>query len=394
MVAAFGRAAPRPADHREDPRHGLLRGPRPAVQPGDRLELLRAGGGGAERLGRRARATSSIAVAAAVLVVAILGADAACGRCGCPGSCHRHRARRSAPSAVLGSPGCSARPFGVQACPARPSPPAARPASPTTRSSRCAPASRTSRAFAKAASRTTRSATHRATSLLTGLRGKDVIFAFVESYGQVAVQGTSFSPQVDTVLDRHETPRRGRVLRPERVPHLTDVRRHQLAGPLDPAVRALGRQPAALQPAGREQPLHPQRRVQAGRLAHRRRRPSNDQPWPEGTSFYHYDKLYDARNVGYAGPKFSYAAMPDQYTLAAFQRNELAKPDRPPVMAEIDLVSSHTPWTPLPHMVAWNQLGDGSVFDPMPARDAPAEASCGASPDRCRRPTGSRSSTR
>ncbi len=34
-------------------------------------------------------------------------------------------------------------------------------------------------------------------------------------------------------------------------------------------------------------------------------------------------------------------------------------------MAEIDLVSSHTPWTPLPHLVPWHTLGDGSVFDGM-----------------------------
>jgi hypothetical protein len=32
------------------------------------------------------------------------------------------------------------------------------------------------------------------------LRGKDVIVAFVESYGQVAVQGASFSPAIDSVL--------------------------------------------------------------------------------------------------------------------------------------------------------------------------------------------------
>src|SRR5499427_3938321 len=36
--------------------------------------------------------------------------------------------------------------------------------------------------------------------LLTGLRGKDVIIAFVEAYGQGAVQGTTFSPGVDAVL--------------------------------------------------------------------------------------------------------------------------------------------------------------------------------------------------
>ena len=53
--------------------------------------------------------------------------------------------------------------------------------------------------------------------------------------------------------------------------------------------------------------------------------PSNNRTWPEGTSFYHYDKLYDRRNVGYRGPKFSYASMPDQYVLAALQRLELAQ---------------------------------------------------------------------
>jgi hypothetical protein len=95
--------------------------------------------------------------------------------------------------------------------------------------------------------------------------------------------------------------------------------------------------------------------------------PSNGSSWPEGTSFYHYDQLYNAYNVGYHGPTFSYASMPDQYILSAFQRRELAQPHRP-VMAEIDLVSSHTPWAPLPHMVPWSRVGDGSVFDGMPAR--------------------------
>jgi hypothetical protein len=37
-------------------------------------------------------------------------------------------------------------------------------------------------------------------------------------------------------------------------------------------------------------------------------------------------------------------------------------------MAEIDFVSSHTPWTPLPHTVPWASIGDGSVFDPQPAQ--------------------------
>jgi hypothetical protein len=38
--------------------------------------------------------------------------------------------------------------------------------------------------------------------LLTGLRGKDVLLVFVESYGKVAIQDPSFSPRVITTLDR------------------------------------------------------------------------------------------------------------------------------------------------------------------------------------------------
>ena len=37
--------------------------------------------------------------------------------------------------------------------------------------------------------------------LLTGLRGKDVLLVFVESYGKLAVEGSSFSPGIDAVLD-------------------------------------------------------------------------------------------------------------------------------------------------------------------------------------------------
>jgi hypothetical protein len=43
-------------------------------------------------------------------------------------------------------------------------------------------------------------------------------------------------------------------------------------------------------------------------------------------------------------------------------------------MGEIDLVSSHHPWTPLPHLVGWDDVGDGSVFDGMPEQgDSPDE---------------------
>ena len=46
--------------------------------------------------------------------------------------------------------------------------------------------------------------------------------------------------------------------------------------------------------------------------------PANTTDWPQGQAFYGFDGYYDSRNVGYRGPKFSYATMPDQYVLSAF----------------------------------------------------------------------------
>src|SRR5215831_4618874 len=227
---------------------------------------------------------------------------------------------------------------------------------------------RDQRRFEKVLHRSDPEASVPATDLLTGLRGKDVIIAFVESYGEVAVQGSSFSPGIDAVLRRdtaslahagwstrsawlnspgfggisqlaHSTLQSGLWVNTEqRYAELVTSRRFTLSDAFDKAGW---------------------RTVNDS--------PEDDIAWPPGTRFYHYDKLYDRRNVGYHGPTFSYPSMPDQYTLAAFQRLELA-PGHKPVMAEIDLVSSHYPWAPLPTMVPWNKVGNGSIFDPMPAR--------------------------
>ena len=86
--------------------------------------------------------------------------------------------------------------------------------------------------------------------------------------------------------------------------------------------------------------------------------------WPEG-QFYGYDQIYDSHTLGYNGPAFSWSTMPDQYVMSAFQKLEYAKKNRGPLLAEITLTSSHTPWAPVPTMLDWNALGDGSVYQPM-----------------------------
>jgi hypothetical protein len=83
--------------------------------------------------------------------------------------------------------------------------------------------------------------------------------------------------------------------------------------------------------------------------------------WPEG-KFFGYDKIYGAADLGYTGPRFDYMTMPDQYTLSAFYARELNHTDRPAVMAEIGLISSHLPWTPLPKFVPWEDVKHGEIF--------------------------------
>ena len=205
-------------------------------------------------------------------------------------------------------------------------------------------------------------------ALVSGLAGKDVLLVFVESYGRVAVQDTSYSEGITQVLDQgtQELAAAGYHVA-ERLPHLADVRRRQLAGALQPAVRALGRQRAPLPAAARRGPADPDRAC-SGRPAGGPSSTSRPTPrtGPRARTSTTSSSTTTPATSATQGPKFGYAPMPDQYTLEDFRRRELAPADRPPVMAEIDLISSHHPWTPLPHMVPWDQVGDGSVFDGMP----------------------------
>ena len=98
--------------------------------------------------------------------------------------------------------------------------------------------------------------------------------------------------------------------------------------------------------------------------------PANKRAWQEGSTFYRYDKIYDRRNLGYRGPDFGLPPMPDQYMSLALQRLELAKRHRPPLFAEVDLISSHAPWTRIPALIPWDDVGDGSIFDRIPAEES------------------------
>jgi len=203
--------------------------------------------------------------------------------------------------------------------------------------------------------------------LLTGLRGRDVLLVFVESYGKLAVEGSTFSPEIDSVLASgdHELAAAGFAARSGWLTSSTFGGGSWLA-------HATMQSGTWVDSQGRYNELVASNRLTLA-TAFRRAGwrtvadvPSDTRNWPEGTSFYRYDRIYDRRTLGYRGPKYGFASMPDQYILLALQRFELANPHRPPIFSEIDLVSSHTPWTRIPSLIPWNRVGNGSIFNRLP----------------------------
>jgi hypothetical protein len=199
--------------------------------------------------------------------------------------------------------------------------------------------------------------------LLTGLRGKDVLLVFVESYGQVAVQGSSFSPGVDNVLAAGT-----RQLAGAGFTARSGWLNSSTFGGISWLAHSTMQSGLWVDSQERYDQLMASRRLtltEAFRRAGWRTVadiPSDDQPWPDGRTFYHYDKIYNRLQVGYHGPGYAYASMPDQYVLAALQRLELGRRARPPLFAEVDLVSSHEPWTQIPPLLPWSRVGDGVTY--------------------------------
>ena len=220
-----------------------------------------------------------------------------------------------------------------------------------------------------------------AEELLTGLRGKDVLFVFVESFGRVAVEGSSFSAGVNAVLESG-TGQLNEAGFSSRSAFLTSP----TFGALSWLAHATLQSGVWVDSQQRYDVLVTSARLTLSQLFGRAgwrtvaAVPANTRDWPQG-AFYHYDHIYDSRNVGYEGPRFGYPTMPDQYTLDAFHRLELAHEQRRPVMAEIDLITSHAPWSRTPRMIDQSAVGDGSVYDGMP-EELPSEKDIWPSPRR------------
>ncbi|MGV9760410.1 CDP-alcohol phosphatidyltransferase [Streptomyces tricolor] len=212
--------------------------------------------------------------------------------------------------------------------------------------------------------------------LVPDLRGKDVIFTFIESYGRSAIEDPVISPGVNRTLD-------------VRTKALAAAGFHARSGWLTSATYGgsswLGHSTTMSGLWISNQQRY--RTVMAsdhlsltgafektGAFDTVGVMPGVQKGWPE-QKWYGLDKVYNAFQLGYRGPKFSWSTMPDQYALQQYQERVHSKPPAAgrSRMSLLILTSSHQPWAPIPKMVGWDRLGDGSVFADIEAAGNRAE---------------------
>jgi hypothetical protein len=204
-----------------------------------------------------------------------------------------------------------------------------------------------------------------ADSLFGAVRGRDVVLIFVESYGRSAIEDPRYAPLIRPRLDQVEgqldaagyasasgwsgSPTMGGLSWLAHGTFLSGLwidsqaRYDRLMISDQPSLNSLFREAgwrtAAVMPA-------------------------ITMDWPEA-AYFGYDETFVAKDLGYKGKPFNWVTMPDQYTLLAFDRlvRHSPKAQGKPVMAEIALISSHAPWTPVPKLIDWADVGDGTAFD-------------------------------
>ena len=209
--------------------------------------------------------------------------------------------------------------------------------------------------------------------LFERLQGKDVFVVFAESYGRVLLQREPFAESVTAQLIKAQD-----TLAADGFHMRSAFLTSPTVGGLSWLAHASTLSGAWIDSETRYESLVMSKRLTLNRLFQDAgwrtvaAMPAISLAWPEG-QYFGYDQIYDAHNFGYAGLPFNWVTMPDQYVLSALHKRELGGNNRSPVMAEIALISSHAPWTPIAELVPWNEVGDGQIFD--------VQAQAGPSPE-------------
>jgi hypothetical protein len=96
--------------------------------------------------------------------------------------------------------------------------------------------------------------------------------------------------------------------------------------------------------------------------------------WPE-RGYYGFDVFVDGRDLDWRGPRLGYWWIPDQYSIARFERMHPVEPDAPPRVLFFATITPHVPFRPVPPVQPdWERLLSASPYDPADAERALADA--------------------
>jgi hypothetical protein len=91
--------------------------------------------------------------------------------------------------------------------------------------------------------------------------------------------------------------------------------------------------------------------------------PGMRQSWPEG-AFYGFDAIYGHDALEYAGPRFGWWAIPDQYALAKLDALERSASPRAPVFVVFPTSTTHAPFGPVaPYQPDWSRVLGRQPYD-------------------------------
>jgi hypothetical protein len=195
---------------------------------------------------------------------------------------------------------------------------------------------------------------------LAGLKGRDVYLVYIESYGTTVFDTPEFRSALREPLAQFEsamhasgyTIASNRLISPtfgggSWLAHATIASGVRLDDPvLYSQLLRSGRKllPGYLKDAG-------WRTVDV--------MPGIKTPSPEARA-WGFDREVYAAELGYHGPSFGWFAIPDQFTLDRAAAIRSALGSEPPVFTQVVLVSTHTPFSPVPPYLA--DWGDAGAF--------------------------------
>jgi hypothetical protein len=200
---------------------------------------------------------------------------------------------------------------------------------------------------------------------LPGLKRNDVYLVFIESYGTVALDDSGYRRVLDPALTDFANTVQGAgytLLSSRLVSPVFGGGSWLAHGTLASGIK--------LDQLSNELLLNGHRKNLPRYLAAAGYRtvevmPGIKKPDPEA-AFWGFDTHYFDADLGYAGPPFGWFNIPDQFTLKQFAAHELT-PGHGSLFAQIVLVSSHTPFAPVPPYLAdWRDAGD---FKTVPDRE-------------------------